>query len=138
MSSGNPEPAENRPAACRCDHEAERGRPAPGGGHDCEEAIATLYTFLDGELTTHRRQQIQQHLDACSPCLEAFDFEAELKIVISKRCRDEVPEELRQKVAQALSEASVVDPGPGPRADPGPAAEGGRRADLGGSPVPDA
>jgi mycothiol system anti-sigma-R factor len=68
----------------------------------CQEAIATLYNFLDGELTPERRQQIQHHLDDCSPCFEAFGFEAELKAVIARNCRDEVPETLRQRVAEAL------------------------------------
>ena len=61
------------------------------GGFDCEEAIHTLYTFLDGELTLERRLDIQRHLEECSPCLEALDFEAELKIVIARKCRDSVP-----------------------------------------------
>ena len=68
----------------------------------CQEAIATLYNFLDGELTPERREQIQHHLDDCSPCFEAFGFEAELKAVIARNCRDEVPESLRQRVAEAL------------------------------------
>ena len=63
----------------------------PSGG-DCEQALRTLYHFLDGELTPERRLAIQHHLDECSPCLEAFDFEAELKIVIARCCRDQVPE----------------------------------------------
>jgi mycothiol system anti-sigma-R factor len=77
-----------------------------GGGFDCEEAIHTLYHFLDGELTVERRLEIQQHLEGCSPCLEAFDFEAELKIVIATRCRDKVPPSLLDRVSRALSEAS--------------------------------
>jgi|SRR5580693_2040090 mycothiol system anti-sigma-R factor len=68
----------------------------------CQEAIATLYTFLDGELTTDRRATIQRHLDECSPCFDAFGFEAELKVVIARNCRDEVPESLRRRVADAL------------------------------------
>jgi mycothiol system anti-sigma-R factor len=79
------------------------------GSHgDCEEALDTLYHYLDGELTIERRQQIRSHLEQCSPCLEAFDFEAELKEVIARRCKDQVPETLRVRVAQALSEASVT------------------------------
>ena len=81
------------------------GAEAPAGG-ECQEALDTLYHFLDGELTDERRVQIQQHLSRCSPCLEAFDFEAELKLVIAKRCRDQVPDQLRVRVAQALFEAS--------------------------------
>jgi len=58
------------------------GEMASGG--DCDEALRTLYYFLDGELTPARRQAIQRHLNECSPCLEAFDFEAELKLVVAR------------------------------------------------------
>src|ERR1700730_9596377 len=78
---------------------------------DCQEAIHTLYHFLDGELTPDRQQEIQHHLEGCSPCLEAFDFEAELKIIIAKKCRDQVPPALRERVARALFEASQLSPG---------------------------
>jgi mycothiol system anti-sigma-R factor len=74
-------------------------------GPECQEALDTLYHFLDGELTDDRRVLIQEHLDQCSSCLEAFDFEAELKAVIARHCRDQVPERLRQRVAEALAEA---------------------------------
>ena len=84
-------------------------------GDDCGQAIEKLYTFLDGELTEARRAEIRQHLDDCSPCLQAFDFEAELRIMISVRCRDEVPEALRVRVAAALmaAEAQRLDQGGG-------------------------
>jgi len=75
-------------------------------GHEhgnCEEALHELYSFLDGELTESKRTQIRDHLDDCSPCLEAFDFEAELRIVIKHRCKDEVPESLRDRVAEKLA-----------------------------------
>lgn len=74
----------------------------------CQEAIATLYTFLDGELTTDRRARIQRHLDECSPCFAAFGFEAELKAVIARKCRDEVPDSLRRRVAEALRAEDVA------------------------------
>lgn len=77
---------------------------------DCRQVIKTLYDYLDGELTDERRNVIRSHLETCSPCLEAFDFEAELKAVIARRCREEVPEGLRRRVAQALSQAAGSDP----------------------------
>ncbi len=77
----------------------------------CQEAIHTLYHFLDGELTELRRQEITQHLDECAPCLEAFDFEAELKMVIARKCRDQVPDALRERVFRALNDASGEGPG---------------------------
>ena len=76
------------------------------GGGKCEDALRTLYTYLDGELTSERRIAIQRHLSECSPCLQAFDFEAELKTLVARSCRDQVPDSLRHKIAEALAQAS--------------------------------
>jgi len=88
---------------------------ASAGADDvnCREAIHTLYHFLDGELTEYRRVEIQQHLEGCLPCLEAYDFEAELKIVIARKCRDDVPTSLRERIAKALQH-EATDPGISP------------------------
>ena len=50
----------------------------------------------------HRRPTaaIQKHLDDCPPCFEAFDFEAELRIVIASKCKDQVPETLVMRIAE--------------------------------------
>lgn len=81
------------------------------GGGGCHDALHTLYRYLDGELTEERRLVIQRHLHECQPCLHAFDFEAELKSVIARSCRDQVPDHLRQKIARAIAEASGPDLG---------------------------
>jgi mycothiol system anti-sigma-R factor len=71
---------------------------------DCEAALAEIYTYLDGELTDEKRVLIASHIEGCNPCFEAFDFEAELRMVISTRCRhDELPETLRIRIAQKLT-----------------------------------
>lgn len=69
---------------------------------DCSDALLELYEYLDGELTTSRRAVIAQHLTACGECFEAFDFQAELKAVIAQKCRDEVPDALKARVANLL------------------------------------
>ncbi|MBI2710820.1 MAG: mycothiol system anti-sigma-R factor [Actinobacteria bacterium] len=69
---------------------------------DCNDALHELYEFIDGELTAERRALIEGHLHRCSPCLEAYDFHAELRIVVSQKCREEVPEALRRRIASAL------------------------------------
>lgn len=76
---------------------------------DCEDALHELYGFIDGELTDDRRVLIERHLDDCSPCLEVFDFQHELRTVISQKCREEVPEDLRARVAEALREGTPGD-----------------------------
>jgi mycothiol system anti-sigma-R factor len=73
-------------------------------GVDCSETIERLYGYLDGELTDERRVEIQQHLDDCPPCLKAYDFEVELRVVIADRCRDHVPPTLLLRVKEALVE----------------------------------
>jgi mycothiol system anti-sigma-R factor len=74
-----------------------------GDDHDeCSEAVHQLYLYLDGELTPEKRSLIRHHLDKCPPCFEAFDFEAELRMVIAHKCREQVPDRLRQRVARAL------------------------------------
>jgi len=73
--------------------------------HDCREAVHSLYHYLDGELTVERREIIRRHLDDCPPCGQAFDFEVELRIVISQKCREQVPDHLRHRVAEALRQA---------------------------------
>ena len=69
---------------------------------DCREAVERLYVFLDGELTAERRAVIQHHLDECSDCIEAYEFEAELRLAVSRGCRESVPEQLRDRIARAL------------------------------------
>ena len=85
----------------------QSGTESPSGasahGRDCREALGELYEFLDGELTIERKSTIREHLDDCVDCLGTFDFEAELRIVISSLCRkDQVPDHLRRRIAEAL------------------------------------
>ena len=74
-----------------------------GATADCTEAVERLYHFLDGELTIERRALIQRHLDECHDCIEAYEFEAELRMAISQGCREPVPEALRVRIIQAIS-----------------------------------
>ena len=71
---------------------------------NCDDALHELYGYLDGELTVERRTSIQRHLDDCPPCYEAFDFEAELRIVIARKCTEKVPDALKQRIADALAD----------------------------------
>jgi len=69
----------------------------------CRDAVERLYHFLDGELTVERRQLIQRHLDECTDCIEAYEFEAELRLAISRGCKEAVPDTLRVRIAQAIA-----------------------------------
>ena len=81
---------------------ASFGMAVPGDIADCRESVRELYTFLDGELTVERRTRIRAHLEGCPDCFGAYDFEAELRQVVSSSCKEEVPDHLRSRVAAAL------------------------------------
>lgn len=83
---------------------------------DCDDAIYRIYQYLDGELTVWRRRAISRHLDDCPPCAQGFDFEIELRQVIASKCRDEVPPELKRRIAEAIGVPIDADPDrPSPR-----------------------
>ena len=66
---------------------------------DCNETIKELETFLDGELSADALTEIRRHLDGCPNCLEAFDFHAELKAVIARKCSsDPMPPGLLSRI----------------------------------------
>ena len=66
---------------------------------DCKETLRELETFLDGELTDDTLHGIRAHLGSCQDCLQAFDFHAELRTVISAKCKsDEMPPGLMSKI----------------------------------------
>jgi mycothiol system anti-sigma-R factor len=69
---------------------------------DCDKAIYQIYEYLDGELTVWKRLAITRHLDDCPPCAHGYDFEIELRQVVASKCRDEVPPELKRRIADAL------------------------------------
>ena len=69
---------------------------------DCEQAHLRVYKYLDGELTVWKRRAIARHLDECPPCAEGFVFEVELRRVVVSKCTEEVPAELKARIAQVL------------------------------------
>jgi len=105
-----------------------------GTQEHCHQVLEAMYLFLDREeLTPDQRSHVQEHLDECIPCLEAFEFHAELKHVVAKRCRDEVPAHLYERVRLALSVELGEDcVGRGTRAEAEDVGE--RRSNDGGIP----
>ena len=96
MTGPADDPSEQTP------QDASAGR--DDGARPCDDAVAELYRYLDGELSEEERRGIEDHLRECSPCLEAFDFEAELKRVVAAGAHQPCPEELKARIAALLSE----------------------------------
>lgn len=72
---------------------------------DCNETIRELHAFLDGELSDDLHTHISTHLESCVDCLQAFDFHAELKHVIRRKCHnDELPAGLLARIELCFDE----------------------------------
>ncbi len=70
---------------------------------DCGDVASKIYEFLDGELTEDKRKAIQFHLDHCAPCVSVFEFESDLRKLVSCRCQEKVPDTLKQRIAAVIS-----------------------------------
>jgi mycothiol system anti-sigma-R factor len=80
---------------------------------DCNETLRELEAFLDDELSAEVHVAIRSHLEGCPDCLQAFDFHAELKIVVAQKCRnDEMPPGLLLRIEQCFGAADTTDPPP--------------------------
>jgi mycothiol system anti-sigma-R factor len=73
---------------------------------DCDKAIDRVYLYLDGEVVVWRRWTIRRHLHRCPQCAQGFAFEVELRQVVSAKCRDEAPAELRQRIEKHLGSSA--------------------------------
>lgn len=71
-------------------------------GNNCDDALARLYPYLDGELTAYRRWRVKVHLRKCTGCGAAYSFEERLKLVIRQRCQEDVPDEFVERLRAVL------------------------------------
>jgi len=74
-------------------------------GVPCDEVLAVVYYYLDGELDDSGCAEIREHLDECGPCLREFGLEESVKRLVHKHCgHDDVPLNLRAKVLSRIRE----------------------------------
>jgi len=85
-----------------------------GNHHDtpCDDVLARVYTYLDGELDQGGCGEVKQHLDECGPCLREYGLEEAVKKLVGKHCGcDPVPADLRSKVLTRIQQvrAEIAD-----------------------------
>ena len=70
--------------------------------HDCQDAQGQLYQYIDSELDETTASRIRGHLDDCSGCMDSFEFERRLKVVIRRCLTEDMPESLEAKVKELI------------------------------------
>ena len=70
---------------------------------NCEEALESLFEYLDGELDESNAAAIEKHLEICRKCYPRAQFErAFLEAVGAVDGRETVPADLRERVFATL------------------------------------
>ena len=52
----------------------------------CNDVLAELERFIDGELPAEEVADLAAHLNECPPCLYRADFQAKLKEILRNKC----------------------------------------------------
>ena len=77
--------------------------------HDCGDVLRNLYTFHDHELSDAEADEIREHLLACEPCLDRFQVEEAMRVLIRRCCSAEkAPDELRLRVQATWTRTVII------------------------------
>jgi anti-sigma factor (TIGR02949 family) len=57
---------------------------------ECQQALAELEAYLDGELSEGDRPAMEEHLQGCEHCFERKEFRVQIRAVIRQKCRPAV------------------------------------------------
>lgn len=76
---------------------------------DCSAVIADVWLLLDNECDQHARARLQSHLDGCTPCLEHYGIERQLKSLVSRKCGgDQAPRGLRERLTLEIRKTVII------------------------------
>ena len=70
----------------------------------CEEVIAHLLQYLDGEIDAAKRVQIDRHIQECRGCYSRAEFEKVLRAKIEQLGEVKAPATLQQRVRSLIDE----------------------------------
>ncbi|HYT29928.1 MAG TPA: mycothiol system anti-sigma-R factor [Actinomycetota bacterium] len=77
----------------------------------CEEVLAEVERYVDGELDVERTRHLAIHLNECSPCLHRADFQRRLREIVRSKCAPRgAPESLLLKVRAVMRFERIEPP----------------------------
>jgi mycothiol system anti-sigma-R factor len=68
-------------------------------GDPCEKCEEMMQPYLDRVLDESERAEAEAHLDGCGYCRKRYRFEESLRQFVRMACSEEMPAELKQKLA---------------------------------------
>jgi mycothiol system anti-sigma-R factor len=84
---------------------------------DCDEALAELEAYLDGELPREARSRVESHLSECSPCFSRGEFRRRVREIVHHKCgvAVEMPEGVVTRIRSVIASVEIRrtdSPGP--------------------------
>jgi mycothiol system anti-sigma-R factor len=70
----------------------------------CEEVVAHLLTYLDGEIDAEKQAQIDRHLAECRACFSRAEFERTLREKVQQLGVANAPESLQRRIDSIINE----------------------------------
>ncbi len=68
----------------------------------CQEAISNLFSYLENDLNPTRKDEIENHLDACRTCFSRAEFEKKLKSKLEDTGEESAPDKLKSRIKDIL------------------------------------
>jgi mycothiol system anti-sigma-R factor len=65
----------------------------------CEKCEEVMQPYLDRTLDDAERAEAEEHLAGCGYCRKRYRFEENLRRFVRRACSEEMPPELKQKLA---------------------------------------
>ncbi len=72
----------------------------------CNVSSEDVYRVLDGHFDgfdRSRRETLSSHIEDCDCCTDVFQFQLGLRSVIGSGCREELPDDVRQRLLDSLN-----------------------------------
>lgn len=77
----------------------------------CDNAVEYVYQYIDDELTMTRRARVRWHLRRCGHCIDAYEFERQLKARIKTAGKEEPSSDFFDSLRSMIdSERGKSDP----------------------------
>lgn len=88
----------------------EKGRPSRMRKHTCKEIVELLCDYLEGELPSDEKEELDRHMEDCPPCLAFLRTYQKTSQICRALRPEDIPEELRQRLERFLQEARGKKP----------------------------
>ncbi|MFT3661401.1 MAG: mycothiol system anti-sigma-R factor [Gordonia sp. (in: high G+C Gram-positive bacteria)] len=75
---------------------------------DCSAVLADIFLLLDDECDVGAADRLRGHLETCASCLEHYSVQRELKALLARKCCEEAPQGLRERLRVEIRRTVVV------------------------------